>query len=138
MTEATHQRWTVRLLAANLAVLCILAVGMLATALSLRQRARETGVEIGEREASTARALIARSRQTAAAAEDLERRRRSLDPIPSGPSDKMNHAIRLMQLMVDEQLVILQHVAGTQEVLARAAAIASTAPEARPPRARRR
>jgi hypothetical protein len=50
----------------------------------------------------------------------------------------MNQAIRLMQVMVDEQLVLIQHVAGTQELLARTAASAATEPEARRQRAKAR
>jgi hypothetical protein len=136
--EKSREKWIVALLAANFVVLCLIAIGLVASFVALRDKGSQLAGAAEARGAGAQRALVARSRQTADALDPIARRRTALEPVASGMMGKLDQEIRLMQVMSDEQLLLLQHLAGTQEALATAGESASSeAPQgrsARPPR----
>src|SRR3954469_316387 len=118
MPETTRDKWIVALLAANLVVVCAIAIGLVASVVALCQKGGQLARAAEARGMGAQHALVARSRQTADALDSIARRRIALEPVASGMMAKLDQEIRLMQVMADEQLLILQHVAGTQEALA--------------------
>ncbi|HLL54123.1 MAG TPA: hypothetical protein VK447_11275, partial [Myxococcaceae bacterium] len=50
----------------------------------------------------------------------LKRQRRALGGVDKGPIDKFEQMIQLNQLLADEMLLLLEHVAASQESLANA------------------
>jgi hypothetical protein len=64
------------------------------------------------REEHTAATAAATREQIAAQIEQFKLRRLRLEPIRSGPMDKLNQEIELMQLLADEQIALLQALSG--------------------------
>jgi hypothetical protein len=145
MSETTlskSDRWVIGLLAAITVLLVLLLAGLgvgawvltseyhrLEAALGAQSRsltaqigtfaatAKEVSHETTRRQDVLGDGLVHQSRLTLAKVRELEGRRRSLTPIPKGPLEKLDRSIQLNQLMSDELLLLLTHLAETQATL---------------------
>jgi uncharacterized protein HemX len=106
-------------------VLIALAFGVAGAVMLGSLKERQERIE--ERMASGARLATDQARS-------FRTRRERLEPIASGPINKLEQQIRLMQLMVDEQLALLQQAGGIRADVANS----GDAPRARSPEKVRR
>lgn len=84
------------------------------------ERTRDVLDEVTARQAAAAAGLTRVAEQTEKRVAEFQRRRDALSGEAKGPLDKLAQMIRLMQVMVDEQMAMLQHFAGSQAELAEA------------------
>lgn len=75
--------------------------------------------DLTARQASIAAGLDAVAVETAKDVRALKERRAALSPIQRGPVDKIDQVIALMQLLSDELMLVLDHVAKSQGVVAK-------------------
>lgn len=80
---------------------------------------RQLARELTARQDATARGLDQVARTTVADVKKLKERRAALSGIARGPVDKIDQIIGLMQLLSDELLVMLDHIASSQGVVAK-------------------
>src|SRR5687767_6125454 len=130
-------RTMVRLLTMTVALLGVLVVGLIAggafawhqyrqlratvaqpasVASGLDERLQQLGQvasDLTDRQQKVAAALGQRADTSQARIEELEKRRAALDEVRKGPIDKMDQLVRINQLLADEMLVLLRHVANT-------------------------
>jgi hypothetical protein len=144
MNEPRRADPVVRLLTIAVALLAVLVLGLgIGTFLALREASRlraslggsENGVaslqqalqrtsdlaeEMTRRQEALAASLGARAERSQGQIDSLRRQRQSLAGVDKGPIDKMAQMVQLNQLMADEMLLMLDHLASTQASVARA------------------
>jgi len=76
--------------------------------------------EMTERQETLSSNLRARAGTSLQKLEQLRQRRAAIDPIKRGPFGKMEQVVQLNQLLADEMLLMLEHLAHTQASLGRA------------------
>jgi hypothetical protein len=81
---------------------------------------QQTLEELTRRQEALASALGARADQSQKSLDALKAKRRALAGVDKGPIDKLEQLIQLNQLLADEMLLLLDHVAASQESLANA------------------
>ncbi|QRK13247.1 hypothetical protein JQX13_26380 [Archangium violaceum] len=84
------------------------------------ERTDDLARQLTARQESLATALDHRADQTLAEIKRLRQRRQELAGVKGGPIDTAAQAIQMTQLMADEMLVLLDHVAWSQRGMAQA------------------